>query len=320
MNASKSLCLTTMFGSALLCSTGCDSGAGHQAGQLELGESLFFEKALSEKGNTACASCHRPESSFADRQRGSVGQNGKPGRRNAPVLFNRPAVGFEFWDGRALSLIDQVAHPLADPDEMGSSMEDACRRIERIPKYRTMFAQAFGTARITPELVATAIATYVASLQSYQSDYDRGRRTGSLLPRVLRGEKLFQGRARCVLCHVGPNFTDERFHNTGVSWKSSRDPGRGEWTGLQQEMRAFKTPTLRELTRTAPYMHDGSFASLDQVIDHYVGGGAPQDPRLDPVVRPIRLTLGERRDLIEFLGSLSDSRRPPFQTPSLAGQ
>src|SRR5260370_6680879 len=150
---------------------------------------------------------------------------------------------------------------------MGRSMDDSWRRIERLPKYRTMFAQAFGTARVTPDLVAAAIATYVASLQSYESDYDRGRRAGSLSPGVLRGEKLFQGRARCVLCHVGPNFTDERFHNTGVSWKSGRDPGRGEWTGLRQEMRAFKTPTFRELNRRGPYMPDGSFRSLGRGID-----------------------------------------------------
>lgn len=281
-----------------------------------LGQALFFEQRLSATNGTSCSSCHLPERAFADRRRFSRGQYNEPTTRNAPSLINRPRVGFEFWDGRALSLADQVAHPLENAAEMGDSMEAICARIVEIPRYPRMFAEAFGSSKINGERLALAIATYLQTLRAYEADYERAKEAGTLSAGVLRGEAVFRGKASCVLCHTGPNFTDERFHNTGVAWKSrSQDEGRASLTGREEDLRAFKTPTLRELVRTAPYMHDGSISTLEEVIEHYVEGGVPNDPKLDPALQPINLTAAERRDLVAFLRSLSDSRRPPFVRP-----
>ena len=264
---------------------------------VRLGKTLFFDAALSERGNTSCGTCHRREHAFAEPRRFSTGQTGRAMRRHTPALINRPAVGFEFWDGRALSLADQAMHPLEEPDEMGRSIADACRRLERLRRYPPLFADAFGWRAITPARLTAAIAAFVESL--------RIEAPRSSDPVVLRGEKLFRGKAGCALCHTGPDFSDERFHNTGVAWKSGGDPGRAAISGLLEDTRAFKTPTLLELVRTAPYMHDGSLSTLEAVVRHYEGGGAPADPRLDAVLKPVRLSSGERADLLAFLRSLS---------------
>lgn len=297
-------------------------GPGQDARELTaLGEALFFDHALSAGNNTSCATCHVPEYSFTDRRRFSIGQTGKEMARNTPSLINRPLVGFQFWDGRALSLTDQIIHPLENPDEMGSSIEDTCRKLEEIPRYKKTFAAVFGTPGITPERLTAAIAQYLQTLQVYRSDYDAMKELGTLPASVLNGEKLFHGKANCVQCHTGRNFTDERFHNTGISWRSKQtDSGRGALTGRLSDVRAFKTPTLRELVRTARYMHDGSIANLEDVVDFYIKGGSQADPNIDPILKPIRLTKTEIKDLVAFLRSLSTSSGPPFRTPDIYKQ
>lgn len=278
-----------------------------------LGETLFFETALSASETVSCASCHIPMYAFADPQQFSVGQGGQRMDRNTPTVLNRPTVGFQFWDGRALSLAEQVIHPLETETEMGHSITAACQRLDSIARYSVLFAEAFGDGDIQPARLTTAIAAYLQTLQAYESDYDRWKAVGLLPSEILRGEQLFFGQARCTLCHAGPNFTDERFHNTGVAWRSgATDAGRGALTGRREDTRAFKTPTLRELIRTAPYMHDGSMATLDDVLQHYVDGGAPTDPDLDLMLQPLDLTQQEQTDLLAFLRALSDSRGPPL--------
>jgi cytochrome c peroxidase len=282
------------------------------AAQRELGRALFFEPALSESGTISCATCHQAEHAFADRRRFSLGQAGEPLRRNTPTVLNRPSVGFQFWDGRALSLAAQVAHPLETPEEMGRSIAQACGRVAALPAHSERFRAAFGSSEVTPCRLSAAIAAFVASLRATESDYERARRLGRLPEAVARGQALFAGAARCATCHKGPDFTDERFHNTGIAWKSgSGDLGRGALTGRTGDLRAVKTPTLREVAGTAPYMHDGSIPTLEEVVRHYAQGGAPEDPSLDPSIKPLELSPEQIADLLAFLRACADSRAVP---------
>lgn len=281
----------------------------------QLGQILFFDSRLSANGTVSCASCHQPEHSFADPRRFSIGQSGRPTRRHAPALINRPRYGFQFWDGRALSLEAQVLHPLRDPDEMGLSAVAICHRLSSIPSYREGFVAAFGDPEVTPPRLLRAISAFIETLRFADSEYHRASQAGALPAALARGEALFFGKLRCGTCHLRGPLTDERFHNTGISWKAGGgDLGRGALSGRQEEIRAFKTPTLFELVRTAPYMHDGSLDTLEAVVEHYRQGGAPEDPSLDPAIRPLELTAGERDVLIGFLRSLSAPDGPPFST------
>lgn len=283
----------------------------------ELGEVLFFDEALSDAGNTSCASCHLPEHAFADPRRFSVGQHGEPMPRHSPALVNRPAVAFQFWDGRARSLAEQARHPLENPAEMGRSIDLTCARLERTGDYRERFARVFGSPDVRPDRLADALAAFVASLRAGPSELERLRAAGELPPRLARGEALFRGKAGCARCHAGPDFTDERFRNTGIAWKAgATDRGRAALSGLDHDVRAFKTPTLRQLVHTAPYMHDGSLPTLRDVVRHYAAGGAPDDPALDVGLEPFELDAAETADLIAFLRSLSDEVESGVDTSS----
>jgi cytochrome c peroxidase len=251
--------------------------------RIELGQQLFFDKRLSRDGTLACATCHEPDHGFADARPIAVGIDGRAGRRNAPALINRGYGRAFFWDGRAKSLEEQVIKPIEDPDELGSSLVEASRRVA-----------------VPPGEIAGALASFVRSILSGNSAFDRfvnGSR-GALTNEERAGLQVFRGKGNCVACHVGPTLSDERLHNTGVAWRdglyADQGGGRGD----------FKTPTLREVARTAPYMHDGSLAALDEVIDFYDRGGRP-NPSVDPEVRPLRLTAEEKRALGAFLRTLS---------------
>ena len=306
-------------GAALRAESSCR--AADSTAERELGRALFFDSALSERGTISCASCHQPEHAFADPRRFSLGQAGEPLSRNTSTLVNRPLVGFQFWDGRALSLAAQAVHPLETPAEMGSSISEACGRLAALPAYPERFRGAFGTSEVTPCRLATAIAAFVASLSAPESDYERAKRGGHLPGAVARGEALFAGEARCITCHKGPDFTDERFHNTGIAWRSgSGDLGRGALTGRAEDLRAFKTPTLRELARTAPYMHDGSLQTLEEALQNYVRGSAREDPSLDPAIQPLQLWPDQIADLLAFLRALTDSRAVQVAPASALGE
>jgi cytochrome c peroxidase len=281
------------------------------AATVALGRRLFFDSRLSRDGTLSCASCHRPEFAFTDGRPVSVGISGAAGKRNTPTLVNRGYGALQFWDGRAASLSTQVLEPIADPLELGLDVEAAIERLSRDPAYRRAFRQAVGGPP-TPASLAAVLGAYVASIVAGDASFDRyaAGDTLALSAEARHGRRLFVGRGNCAACHVGPNFTDERFHNTGVAWSSGAlaDPGRYLVTREPRDLGAFKTPTLREVERTAPYMHDGSLASLEEVIAFYDRGGQP-NPHLDAEIRPLRLTEPEKQALAAFLRALSGTVR-----------
>jgi cytochrome c peroxidase len=200
-----------------------------------------------------------------------------------------------FWDGRAATLEEQVLQPIQDPKEMDMTLAEVSARVG-----------------LQPADISRALASYVRSILSGNSRFDRfvnGDRR-ALSPEQQEGLRVFRGKGNCTGCHVGPNFTDERFHNTGIAWRdgSLQDDGRSAVTGKPEDRGAFKTPTLREIARTAPYMHDGSLVSLEEVVEYY-DRGANANPGLEPELRPLKLTASEKRSLVAFLHALSGTIR-----------
>jgi len=245
------------------------------AERVALGRRLFHDPRLSRDGTIACTTCHDPARAFADGRSVAVGVSRRQGRRNVPTLVNRAWGRLFFWDGRVRTLEEQVLRPIEDPNEMDLPARDAAARVD-----------------ISTSELSQALASYVRSIMSGNSPYDRfiaGDRN-ALNDEQQAGLQIFRGKGNCTRCHVGPTFTDESLHNTGVAWHDGRlaDEGAGEGT--------FKTPTLREVVRTAPYMHDGSLNTLQQVVEFYDHGGN-KNPALAPELRPLRVTDGETREL-----------------------
>ena len=275
--------------------------------KIALGRRLFFDERLSRDGRTSCATCHQPAHGFTDGRQLARGVFGRDGRRNTPTILNRAYGQSAFWDGRAATLEDQVRTAVSGDRDLGLTMGEAVQRVSADGAYTRAFRSAFG-GPVTDAGIAQAVATFVRSRLSGNSAFDRFL-TGdarALDTEERRGLELFNGRARCARCHAGPLLSDESFHNTGVAWVDGRilDPGRAAVTGRDADRGAFKTPTLREVARTAPYMHDGSLARLSDVIEFYDRGGRA-NPNLDPEIRPLRLTAGERAALLAFLRSLT---------------
>jgi cytochrome c peroxidase len=256
-----------------------------------LGRRLFFDKKLSRDGSLSCASCHEPKHAFSDGRAVARGIHGAEGLRNTPALINRGYGSHFFLDGRASSLESQALEPILNPIELGLTQPELQQR----------------TGLKATEVVA-ALATYVRTIRSGGSRFDRYSAGESRAVNQLEkeGMRIFRGKGRCNACHVGPNFTDEQFHNTGVAWRDGRfdDEGRFSVTRNPLDHGAFKTPTLREIARTAPYMHDGSIATLEQVINFYSDGGR-QNPSLDAQIRPRNLTSEEQLALTAFLRTLT---------------
>src|SRR5687768_62401 len=247
-----------------------------------LGRRLFFDARLSRDGRISCASCHDPARAFTDGRRISIGVDGRPGARNAPTLVNRAYGENQFWDGRVETLLEQMLHPIEHPDEMGLSRAEAVRRIAADPVYVAAFARE--KLQVDADGLAGVLGAYVASILSADASFDRAAAgdTLALTAEARQGRRLFDGKAGCTTCHRGPNFTDEGFHNTGAAYRDGvwSDSGRFVVTRKPADLGAFKTPTLREVARTAPYMHDGSIATLEAVVDFYDRGGIA-NPVLD---------------------------------------
>ena len=276
-----------------------------------LGKRLFAERLLSRDRSLSCASCHDLKRGFTDGKPTAVGVFGRQGERNVPTLVNRVWGRSFFWDGRIPTLEEQVLQPIQSAKEMDMTVEEAVSRLKRKRGYRKQFRKAFGR-EITGEDLARALASYVRTILSGDSPFDRylyGDRE-ALSEEAQEGLRLFRGKANCTACHVGPNLTDEQFHNTGVAWRNGQllDEGRYAVTSKPQDRGAFKTPTVREVARTAPYMHDGSLATLEDVIEFYDRGGN-RNPNLDEDLRPLRFSNQEKTSLIAFLRSLSGSVR-----------
>lgn len=244
---------------------------------------MFFDRRLARDGSVACSSCHDPERAFSDGRAVATGAFGRQGRRNAPAIINRAYGRVFFWDGRTATLEEQVLKPIQDPNEMDLPLSEASARVS-----------------LSPEQVSRALASFVRTILSGDSPFDRfvnGDRD-ALTVEQQSGFQVFRGKGNCTACHVGPNFTDERLHNTGVAWRDGHFTDDGAGRG------AFKTPTLREIARTAPYMHGGSLGTLEDVIEYYDRGGN-RNPGLDAELRPLRLTPADKQALVAFLRSLS---------------
>jgi len=260
------------------------------AEKIAQGRKLFSDTRLSRSQTVACSTCHDAQQAFTDGRNVAEGVFGRHGKRNAPTLVNRGYGTAQFWDGRAKSLEEQVLKPIQDPTEMDMTLAEVTARLG-----------------IGERIVAEALASYVRTIRSGNSPVDRYLTRGQgLTAEEQLGLSVFRVKGNCVACHVGPNFSDERFHNTGIAWRDGKysDEGRSAVTGRAEDRGAFKTPTLREVARTAPYMHDGSIRTLEEVIEHYDRGGTP-NPQLDPEIRPLQLSPDEKRALAAFLRALS---------------
>jgi cytochrome c peroxidase len=279
---------------------------------VRLGRWLFYDTRLSKDETVSCATCHRPENAFSEPTPVSTGIDGQKGARKAPSFVNLAWTIYPhfFWDGRAASLEEQAKGPIVNPIEMGmESHEEMIARLSSIDSYRPYFEEAFGDPEITVDRVAKALADYERTRMSGNSPFDRWQAgdEAAVSDAVKLGHELFFNKAKCNQCHLGQNLTDNRFHNVGVGW----DPKTGEFADIgryavsnaEEDIGAFKTPGLREVTKHAPYMHDGSIATLREVVVHYNIGGV-DNPHLSPKMDKLDLTDREIDAIVAFMEAL----------------
>lgn len=280
----------------------------------KLGRRLFFDPILSNDGTVSCASCHKPDHGFASPDPISIGIAGKKGTRNAPTVLNRGYGSSFSWDGRDTSLEEQVMGPLTSETELGGDLEKIVANLKKDKTYVDAFAKVFGGSKaeksnpITKENVAKAIACFERTLNSGNSPVDRFRNEEyeALSKEARQGLWIFESRGGCWKCHNGSTLADDKFHNTGVGFgEKNRDVGRFKVTEKEEHKFQFKTPGLRDIEHSAPYMHDGSIKTLKEVVEFYNKGGAPDDPILDKKMKPLNLTDKEVGFLVEFLKALS---------------
>ena len=276
---------------------------------IALGKRLFFDPILSIDSTVACSSCHAPASAFSDVMDFSPGVAGVTSRNSMPVI-NAGWMKTLFWDSRAVSLEDQARQPVENEVEMGETWDHVVEKLQRHPDYPTLFNEAFETTKITAELATRAIAQYERTLISSNSKYDRYRAGQAVLSaeEALGLELFFTERADCFHCHGTRLFTDNRYHNNGLD-EFYADAGLAEITQKPYDVGKFKTPTLRNVAVTAPYMHDGRFETLEEVIDFYDSGAQPSE-NIDPLIGPSRrlnLSSEEKAALVAFLHTLTDS-------------
>jgi cytochrome c peroxidase len=282
--------------------------------KFKLGRVLFFDPLLSGSKVRSCATCHNPGLSWADGEPRAVGEKELPLR--APTLLNvawTPKLG---WDGHFRDLESVAIGPLSSPDNMNLPVADLIARLKAIPGYMHAFGATYGNGDITEQKIEQALATFERSIVSGEAPFDRwiAGDPQAIDASAKRGFVLFNGKANCAACHSGWAFTDSSFHDVGVA--SGDDIGRGRLFPTSVKLRyAFKTPTLRDVTRRGPYMHNGSVATLDEVIALYDRGGIDR-PSRDSEIHPLNLTGGEKADLVAFLGTLSSAPKP-FAVPVL---
>ena len=309
--------------------------------KIELGRQLFFDTRLSSDNTVSCASCHHPEDGYGRNTTFGVGVGGQKGGRNSPIAFNRILSSVQFWDGRAGTLEDQAKGPIANPIEMGNTHDAAVTTLKGIEGYRLEFEAIFPGKGITIDTVAQAIATFeraivtgpsaadyyeplanfvksygeeLKDLEAFKKDdldsynqYWALKRASDAHPisaSAVRGRELFFGKANCTACHAGANFTDEKYHNIGIGMdKPKPDLGRYDQTKVEKDKGAFKTPTVRNISQTGPYMHDGSLKTLEEVVEWYNKGGHP-NPYLSDKMKKLNLTAQEKEDLVSYMKAL----------------
>jgi cytochrome c peroxidase len=275
------------------------------AAMFELGRRLFHDAILSHDRTVSCATCHPAATGFASAEPLPLGIAGQRALRHAPALWNRGYGTLQRWDGGAASLEQFVLEPIADPREMGSSVPAALQRLGADPEYRQAFATTFGAVPDQSGL-QQALATFVRGIVRGDGPYDRFLRgeVDALTKEERAGQWVFESKGQCWRCHTPPLFTDEAFHNTGVGVRDGvPEAGRMARTGLAVDQGKWKTPTLRGVRYTAPFMHDGSQATLRDVVDFYARGGNPH-AQLDPLMRPLDLSEADRIHLVAFLMAL----------------
>ncbi|MEN7546286.1 cytochrome c peroxidase [Rapidithrix thailandica] len=287
---------------------------------VELGKQLFFDPRLSSSGQVACVSCHHPDLNWADGRRNAMGHDLREGKRNSMSILNTWFYKELFWDGRAGSLEAQVHFPLEDSVEMNAVTEFVVRKLTDIPGYQSQFQALFGKDEVEAEDMFRAIATFERTITSRKSDFDyflEGK-THRMSDEALQGLHLFRTKARCMNCHNGPLFTDNQFHNVGLTYygRKYEDLGRYHVTGLPEDIGKFRTPSLRDVMRTRPWMHNGIFDSMEGILNMYNMGMPRPKPRkemendpLFPVTSPLLHKLGltkqEKEAIIAFLHSIT---------------
>jgi cytochrome c peroxidase len=275
--------------------------------KVELGKQLFFDGRLSKNNQISCSYCHIPGAGFADPHPTSLGVDDLMGSRQAPTVLNAAFSPLLFWDGRASSLEEQAIGPIQNSIEMAETPEHLVAKLREIKGYQQQFRNIFGTD-VALQAIAEAIAAFERTVLSINSAFDKYMMGDpkAMDAAAVRGMALFKGKARCILCHNGPNFTDNQFHNLGVPQvgPAKEDVGRYYVTRQDRDKGAFKTPTLRSVMETAPYMHDGAFLTLEEVIDFLDRGGGP-NRNLSPLIKPLGLTAEEKADLLSFLEALT---------------
>jgi cytochrome c peroxidase len=290
--------------------------------KVELGRLLYFDVRISADNTVSCASCHSPAHGYTDGAAVSTGIHGQTGGRSAPAVLNRAYSLAQFWDGRASTLEEQAKGTIQNPIEMGTTHSDVVAKIGAISGYGPLFQKAFGSPEVTIDKMAKAIATFERTLLSGNSPYDRYKAGDkkALNPAQVRGMDVFVNIAKCDQCHEGINFTSNSYANLGVGAdKAEPDEGRFAVTHQKADWGAFKTPTLRDVARTAPYMHDGSLKTLEDVVEFYDKGGLPNRNQ-DEKIRPLKLTDGQKKDLVEFLKALSGDSWRKIAAPAVFPQ
>jgi cytochrome c peroxidase len=304
------------------------SNNSFQLEKMRLGEKLFHDGRLSRSKQLACASCHEPDLAWADGRKKSFGHNRQKGKRNAPSIEN---IGFSkhfFWDGRAATLEAQSLMPIIDPTEMNFSLPELEQRLNSEDDYKPDFKAAFGDEQVTSERIAKALATFQRTIISRRSDFDtfvkassqtseriRKNYQNKLSDKALLGLHLFRTKARCINCHSGPTFSDNQFHNIGLTFYKRRneDLGRYNVTKNPDDVGKFKTPSLRGVMNGRPWMHNGLFVDMEGIISLYNAGGGftkpdindPLSPALSPHLKPLALTKKEISALVAFMDSIT---------------
>lgn len=302
---------------------------------VQLGRMLFYEKTLSKDGSQSCADCHKQADAFSDVRQFSIGVEGLPGKRQAmPVMnlaWHRNGL---FWDGRVPSAREQALRPIQDPLEMNETLVNAVAKLSASKRYTDQFVRAFGDATVTPERMGLAMEQFMLTMVSNNAKYDKWKRgEATLSDSEERGRELFfsefdpfgtERGAECFHCHAGFNFTNDEYMNNGLDTGAEQtDEGRRKVTGNPLDQAKFKVPSLRNIARTAPYMHDGRFATLEEVVDHY-NTGVKQSPTMDELlqynIQPggLQLTAQDKADLVAFLKTLMDDgflTNPAYQEP-----
>ncbi|MBA5793383.1 cytochrome-c peroxidase [Flavobacterium sp. xlx-214] len=302
--------------------------------EVALGKMLFFDPKLSSSNQISCSTCHDPEMGWSDKRRVALGHDHLEGKRNTMSLLNIADRKTFFWDGRATSLEQQLEGPITAHNEMAANFDDVVLKLSKIEGYKPLFDKAYGTTKISFDKVAKALAAFQRSIKSQPSNFDKfidGKYT-ALTDEEIYGLHLFRTKARCMNCHFGKNLTDESFHNIGLTYykREYQDLGRFDITKDPKDVGTFKTPSLRDLLLTRPWMHNGLFDNLEGVVNLYNSGmhmidpteeqkkNDPNYPYTDALLKPLNLTKEEKKALVAFLESLSGTtykmRRPEFPT------